>query len=190
MAAASIQEALSPLTQQDHLKRFLYITDFLGVYVTGDPEPYLKHSFLEPFEPIFEWVNTSPDDFIQLLINVNDDNLLTRRQMIFYVLALALNKETLNPENRLKIRNSVLKIVKCDEDFFNFVKYYTLQRDKKQKISKSFQKLIIQFYNNKKPSELVKSVTQQDSYHGWSHKDLIKLVHYKSQDVGNIIFQI
>ncbi|RZC34440.1 TROVE domain containing protein [Asbolus verrucosus] len=169
------------VTFEDKLKRFLYTNNYHGVYITGNPE---KHFCKLADSLLFQWMRVAPESFISILTAANDDPLLVRRANLFYIMAEAL-QEDLDATVKASIKETVFKLLKSDEEFFDFVKYFTIKRTPKQKISTCLKKMILKFYHAKQPLEFARTVTKQESHHGWSHKDLIKLCHLKGENVSS-----
>ena len=173
------------LAHEERMKRFLYTCNYHGAYITGNSE---RHICKFTSSLLFNWVETAPDDFFKILLAASEDPLLINRISLFYIAAEALLSPTLPIEIKLDVKKVVFKLMKSDGEFFDFIKYYTLLGPKKkQKITTSVRKMIVKFYQDKTPQEFLDCVTKQESYHGWSHKDLIKLCHYKTNNVCKFV---
>lgn len=169
------------ISQEERLKRFLYTRNYNGAYITGDPD---NHISKYTSTPLFSYIKSAPEDFFKILSKANEDPLFPKRSNLFFILSEALHSTLIPNEIKTDIKLAVFKFIKSDEEFFDFVKYYTLTlRKSKRKITTTLRKMIIKFYNEKDPMELAKCVTKHEKYHGWSHKDLIKLCHFKCENV-------
>ncbi|KAG5886474.1 hypothetical protein JTB14_026734 [Gonioctena quinquepunctata] len=120
------------------------------------------------------------EDFLKIIVSASEDKLLPYRSQLFNILGFALVMEAATPDIKKDICATALNLCKSDEDFFNFVKFSSKVRWEKSKLSKSVQKVVGRYYKNKSPSELAHSYATCKSWHGWSHKDLVKLAHVKS----------
>lgn len=170
--------ASASLSLEERLKRIIYLNRVDPQFFVGNPDEYQKD--------LSEIRNTTMEEAIQndlkllfAIIDVaNKDPHLPRRSIIFLVLG-RLHCKVITPEHKSKITAKVLELIQSDEDFFDFIKYYTQLREK-SKMPSSMEKVVRKFYNNKSPAELAESVAKNNRMHKWSHKDLIKLVHVKA----------
>jgi 60 kDa SS-A/Ro ribonucleoprotein len=169
------------LTNEDKLKRFLYTGTPRGYYITGNSAA--RHFDKLPAIVPITWIESSTQDFLNVLKSVNEDSLLSRRSNLFYVLAEAMTEKQLSASARQDIKKTVLELVKADEEFFDFIQYHTKTRNPNSKMSTSLKKIIVKFYQDKRPQDLAVCVTKHDSYHKWTHKDLFKLCHFKTDNV-------
>ncbi|XP_044262085.1 60 kDa SS-A/Ro ribonucleoprotein-like [Tribolium madens] len=169
------------LSSEETLKRYLYTSSYHGAFLAGNPD---KHFSRFTGHLLFPWAKTAPEDFVKTITTVSEDALLVRRSNFFYFLAEALLDKNIPTELKTEIKKLIFKLIKTDQDFFDFLKFYTTQRSEKKKISTTLRKMIIKFYQNKEPKEFAETVAKQESYHGWTHKDLIKLSHFKCNNVA------
>ncbi|EEZ97483.1 RNA-binding protein RO60 isoform X2 [Tribolium castaneum] len=169
------------LSHEETLKRYLYTCSYYGAFITGNPD---KHFGNSTGRLTFRWAKTAPEEFVKIITTVSEDALLVRRSNFFYLLAEGLLDKEVPSELKAEIKKLVFKLIKTDQDFFDFIKFYTTLRTNKPKISTTLRKMIIKFYQNKEPKEFAETVARQESYHGWTHKDLIKLTHFKCNNVA------
>lgn len=160
------------------LRRFLYTSNESPRYITGNPE---KHNYYEPekLPAILQVLQESPDLFCDTIIAEHHRNLLPRRETLFVALAVAACSNIQN-ESKHKLYKTLLAVLQNDEEFFLFIKYYSKQ---KKNFSSSLNRAISKFYSSKDPLALAKQVSEAKGYHGWTYKDLIKLSHYKSENI-------
>lgn len=159
------------------LKRFLYLSEPRLSFITGNPEQH-GHFTRESLDFIEELL-TSPDNklnelFFNIIEIVSGENLLPRRENLFYVLAMAASCDSATPDIRTRVYRTVSLIQKSDEDYFAFIRYFTLER---KNPPSGLNKSISRFYVNKEPLQLARDVVLFQGYKGWKHKDLIKLSH-------------
>lgn len=170
--------AASKLTNEEQLKRLVYICNVRPIYYCGGPEKYipLSKAKIDLLEAILK------NNYIELLNvieSLNDDILIPYRTQIFNVLCFALRMENATPESKNAISVLARKLMKTDTDFFEFVKHAS--RYHNNKLSKTVRKAIISYYSSKSPEELAQFYVSAKSVHGKSHKDLIKLCHMQSK---------
>lgn len=168
---------MSPETQ---LRRFLYTSMEQPRYIAGNPELYNYYA-PEKLKSVVDILKGSnPEKLLNIIQIVNSENILPRRETLFFALAVAILSDS-SYSFRHQAYQTVLQIIKNDKDLFEFIKFFT-------KIRKTFpsglNKLISTYYLSKDPFELAKDVAKSNGYHGWTHKDLIKLSHCKSTTVS------
>lgn len=162
------------------LKRFLYISDDTNMFASGNPEIHGRYKS-EKLNFVTEILKSdNPEKFINIIEIVNGENLLPRRQTIFCCLSKALCYENLTHSMRHKLYATLLNVCKSDDDLFYFVKCYCAQDGKK--VPSGLQKIIALYYSRKEPQVLAADVSKREGYYGWTHKDLIKLSHYKTDN--------
>lgn len=167
------------LSDKERLKRFFYTSSLTAKYVTGDPE---KHQYYtqEKLKLLFSKILQS--DNRELLLSVidmvNSENLLPRRETIFVALAFAATSKeaAITDEFRHQIYTTLLNVCRSDEDLFTFIKLYSKT---KKNFSSALNKAVFKYYIRKDPVELAQDVMRQPRYHGWTHKDVLKLAHGK-----------
>lgn len=162
------------------LRNFLYVGNEEAMYISGDPEIY-GHYDLKKVESLFALFKSSnPDRALNIIEIVNGENALPLRKTLFFTLAAALKYENLTPQMRNKIYSTALSMFKTSEDLFVFIKF--VSKLNKNKIPSGLQKIIKLYYSQKDPVVLSNEIVHNNGYFGWSHKDLIKLSHIKTDN--------
>uniref|UniRef100_A0A1Y1MJ07 TROVE domain-containing protein n=1 Tax=Photinus pyralis TaxID=7054 RepID=A0A1Y1MJ07_PHOPY len=163
-------------TMEVRLKRFLYTSREDPIYVTGDAcyhKAYLPGK-VKVVEEILQ--SDNPKLLLNIVQIVNSENLIPRRDAIIFVLAIAATIATDN-DFKHEIYTTVLNVVKSSKEIFTFLKYYSHQQ---RSFNSSLNKMIRSYYYRKDPMELAVEVTKSNGAHGWTHKDVLKLCHGKS----------
>ncbi|KAJ8921963.1 hypothetical protein NQ315_008597 [Exocentrus adspersus] len=169
--------AASKLTNEEKLKRLIYINNTSAKYVCGGPDKYVSlSSVIAKRDLLDEFLRNSPKTFFKTILSTSEDKLLPHRATLHYVLASALTSEEATAEIKHEVCETVLKICKSDQDFFDFIKYVSSLKVHK-KLPPTVLKAIRKFYKNKSSLDLANSYARSTSYHTWSYKDLIKLGH-------------
>ncbi|CAG9769574.1 unnamed protein product [Ceutorhynchus assimilis] len=164
---------------EDRLKRLIYLNSADPQFIVGDPDVYQKNLGRSSIEACIDAIKNDLNEIFSILDAANKDNHLPRRSNLFFILANLAILEQIKPEQKSKITAKVLELCQSDEEFFMFIKYYT-ERKPKSKMPSSIEKLVRKYYTKKSPLELAQSVASCNKMHTWTHKDLIKLAHFKS----------
>lgn len=167
------------ITHKDRLKRFLYNSVAAPKYLTGDAEARkcYEPDNLDVLKEIL--VSGYPDLLLGVIEMVNSENLLPRRETIFVALAFAATTTyQVTDVFRHKVYTTLLNVCRDDKDFFTFVKFYKTAR---KNFSSALNKAAFAYYTRKDPMVLARDVARQKRYHGWTHKDVIKLAHGKTE---------
>ncbi|XP_017775664.1 PREDICTED: 60 kDa SS-A/Ro ribonucleoprotein-like [Nicrophorus vespilloides] len=163
------------------LKQFLYLSNTIGynLFFTGKPETHKNFdAWSLPF--ITDLLKSgNPHVILNIIENTNGLDAIPNRETLFYVLALITLAET-TPAFKHHVYRTTLQVIRNDEDFFNYIKFVTRLN---KTFSKGINKIIARYYLNKEPKQLLKDFGCKNGYHGWTHKDLIKLSHLKSKDL-------
>ncbi|XP_057669695.1 RNA-binding protein RO60 isoform X1 [Diorhabda carinulata] len=170
--------ATSKLSNEEQLKRLIYVCNVRPIYYCGGPEKYMPISKLK-IDLLETMLKNNYMELLNVIESINDDKLIPYRTQIFNVLCFALRMENATPEKKNAICALARKLMKTDTDFFEFVKYAS--RFHNNKLSKTVRKAIISYYSSKSPEELAQFYVSAKSVHGRSHKDLIKLCHMQSK---------
>ncbi|XP_066247165.1 RNA-binding protein RO60-like isoform X2 [Euwallacea similis] len=169
----------SSLSFEDKLKRMIYLNHIDPHFYIGDPDKYQLDMSLSRHDTMCQIIESDLREFFFVLDIANKDVNLPRRSIIFFILGKLIGTPELKPEQNQKISAKITELIQSSEDLFNFVKYYTKWKPA-SKIPSSVQKIIRRFYTNKTPNELANCVAEVQGMYKWSHKDLIKLAHFKS----------
>ncbi|KAK4881562.1 hypothetical protein RN001_004881 [Aquatica leii] len=167
------------VTAEVRLKRFLYTSNEEPRFITGDPEFHKAYS-AEKVKSVSEILSSNnPELLLNIIEIVNSEGLVPNRETLFFVLALATTLIT-NHAITHKIYTTLQNITKGSEDLFKFLKFYTKFE---KKFSSALNKVVGAYYFKKDPLALAEEVTKFKGLHSWTHKDLIKLSHYKCDSV-------
>ncbi|KRT80103.1 hypothetical protein AMK59_7522 [Oryctes borbonicus] len=170
------------LTPEIRLKRFLYLSREDSVFVSGNPE---KHNYYKvekltcASDLLKDDFEKSKDFLTNLFVNAESDRILPRREALFFALACLITNENAKDNQRHFLYSLVLNMCRSNEDLFTFIKF--LSKIKKP-FSSGVTKIVSAYYLRQDPIDLVKCVLESNSYHGWTHKDLIKLIHCKTDN--------
>ncbi|KAJ8949561.1 hypothetical protein NQ318_016192 [Aromia moschata] len=171
--------AASKLTNEDKLKRLIYLGNVDPKYISGGPDKYIPVTKAKQ-ELLDEFVKNSANDLLRIILSASEDKLIPHRATLYNILACAMANEGISEKSKPEISATVLKICRSDKEFFDFIMYVTSLRTDKCKLPPTAAKTVRKYYTNKSAQDLVNSYTKYNSYHSWSHKDLIKLGHVKS----------
>lgn len=171
----------SKIPAKERLKRFLYTSSEEPRYVTGTPE---KHGYYSPdkVKSILELLESNNPEILLNIIEVtNSENVLPRRETIFIVLAYAATSNiTMKDTFKNKLYTTLLNVCRNTEELFLFIKFY---RTQKKNFTSALNRAVSSYYMKKDPMELAKCVSEAKGYHGWKHKDLVKLSHCKTESI-------
>lgn len=170
----------SSLSLQDKIKRIIYKNNVGHKYFSGNPDHYQKDLCELRQDAINSSIENDLKEVFSVLDEANCDEGLPQRSTMFLFLGRLMHYEKITPELKSKVTAKVLSLCQSDEDFFDFIKYYTELRAY-SKLPSSVEKLVRKFYNKKTPEELARSFAKFNSLHKWTHKDLIKLAHVKPE---------
>lgn len=167
------------------LRQFLYTSNEQFSYIAGNPENYDYYK-PENLNSIHKFFNLeTPEKIISVIKEVDQENVTPRRENLLFALAVSiLNNPTQSKTIKHDLYVTILQVIKNDKELFLFVKFLS-------KLNKTFSsginKVIGGYYASKDPLRLAKDVSKCNSYHGWTHKDLIKLAHCKSENICKYI---
>lgn len=170
------------LSNEEQLKQLLYLGDIEGKYICGGPD---RHR-IDPknAEVILKDYLKSHTDMLKIIETASEDKLLPHRSQLFYILAFASTMKEATEAIKPDLNKTVLKIAKSDKEITDFVKYAMVFKqnanESKSKLAPTVRKVVAKFYKEKTPEDLANSYVANKSYHGWTHKDLIKYCHVKS----------
>ncbi|XP_030747696.1 60 kDa SS-A/Ro ribonucleoprotein-like [Sitophilus oryzae] len=168
----------SSLSLEDYLRRIIYVNNTHNDYYVGDPDKYRKEISSQRHSTIDSAIENELKEVFSVLDAANSDKNLPSRSTIFMFLGQLLHHEKMTPTLKSQVTAKVLQLCQSDEDFFDFIKYYTQLR-KNCKLPSSVEKIVKKYYTKKSSLELAQSFAQFNSLHTWTHKDLIKLAHVK-----------
>ncbi|KAF5287674.1 hypothetical protein FQA39_LY15774 [Lamprigera yunnana] len=176
LTSATFQVATTP---EVRLKRFLYTCSEVPTFRVGDPNLYKAFS-VEKVPSVIEILQSeNPQQLLNIIEIANSEGMMPIRDPIFFALALA-HKHSTNEKLVHNIYTTLLIIIKGPEDLFKFLQFHSALQ---MKIGTAVKKLIQNYYFNKDPLVLAYEVTLTKGYHSWTHKDLMKLIHYRCDSI-------
>lgn len=162
------------------LKRFFYTFSEEATFISGNA---LTHNLLQK---VLFIQKTLDSRFKKALLNVIEEvekGDVPQRSSIILVLAVYLGAKNLSDSFRNEIYITVGNIIKDEKDIFLLLNL-TGKVVEQKKVPSGMQKVITKFYNSKSPLDLAKMFAKSKGDYGWSHKDLIKLIHWKHSNSG------
>ncbi|XP_076267705.1 RNA-binding protein Ro60-like [Rhynchophorus ferrugineus] len=177
---SNVVELPSPLSLEDKVRRIIYKNNVGHTYFCGDPDRYQKDLCDVRLATINSSIANNLNEVFAVLDEANCDQRFPQRTTMFLFLGRLMHYDKLTPELKSKVTAKALSLFQTDEDFFDFIKYYTGLRTY-SKLPSSVEKLVRKFYNTKTPEELARSFAKFNRLHKWTHKDLIKLSHVKPE---------
>lgn len=121
---------------------------------------------------------------IDIIEAANNDKSLPDRNILFLSLVICLHADD-NKELKTEVYNTLIKICKTIDDLFLFLKYnHSLSKT----ISHGVKRVVSEFYLKTEQNQLYDILTRQNSYHGRSHHDILRLAHIKNDNlIKNIL---
>lgn len=180
--------ATSKSPEDDKLKRLIYLCNIEGKYCCGSPEKNKPESS-KYINLLSNILKNSQDNLLNILEIAYSDKYLPHKVQVFNILATLLTLDEVTEENKHSICQVAGNLCKSDKDIFAFIKTVVLTQQKaSKKLPTTVRKSVLRYYNNKSAEDLANSYVLHKGYHGWKHKDLIKLFHVKSETPGTYIF--
>ncbi|XP_072381428.1 RNA-binding protein RO60 [Diabrotica undecimpunctata] len=172
------RQTLSPFSNEDTCKRLIYIANVRPKYYCGGPDKYTQ---IKPAKLQFvkEIIGSDYNLLLKTIESVNDDPLIPYRKQIFNVLCSSMLLEEATKACKTDISTLIPKIMKYDEDFFDYV--HCMSVSNKHRFSKSARRVVRLYYKDKTPSQLARYYANTMSVHGWTHKRLITVCHVKAE---------
>lgn len=168
------------------LKRFLYLCSERSTYTASKRNNY-DFCQLNQVPSISELVSADKSkSIIELVKSVNKDPLCVRRETLLFVLAVCA-RTCENVDLKNKAYDTVLNVCNSTQELFLFIKFaHSLNKN----FSHGLRRILRDYYLKREPAELANVITHCNSYYGWSHKDLINMVHLKPGYLGTFIYAI
>lgn len=157
------------------LKRFLLIGTQGGTCYTAEANLVEKHK-----NNILDLLDSAPHEEILKLITECSIKARKNDYSIF-VLALLMNKA-----NNIDFSGAIQQICRTGTHYFTLVEYLNRMRGFGRKIKRG----LTSWYLNKPVKDLVFQTQKYQNRNGWTHKDVIKVLHIKPvSDEMNSLFQ-
>lgn len=168
---------------EEKLKRLIYLCNTNGKYYCGGPQKN-KPERASYVELLNNYLKNNQDSLLKILENASKDKFLPHKLQMFNILATLITLEAANEKNKPTICQLVEKLCTCDKDLFDFIWAVSLTQDKDKRHPHTVIRIIVRFYKKKTAEDLTKSFITHKGYHGWTHQDIIKLFHVKSETPG------
>ncbi|XP_022201167.2 60 kDa SS-A/Ro ribonucleoprotein [Nilaparvata lugens] len=115
------------------------------------------------------------------IVKAHSDGYAVRREALLYAMAIcALNKKS--DTLREMIYNGVKTVCAKAEDLFLFFVYLQELNNNKLNSGKGLRRLISDWYLKRDVMEFAEIVSKKRGYFHWSHVDLMKIAHIKTDD--------
>lgn len=123
-------------------------------------------------------------NIIEIIETANNDDSLPDRKVLFLALVICLHANE-NKELKTAAYDALIKVCKTIDELFLFLKYnHVLSKT----ISHGVKRVVSEYYLKTDKTQLYDILTQQNSYHGRTHHDIIRLAHLKSDNlIQNIL---
>lgn len=170
--------------EDDKLKRLIYLCNTEGKYYCGSPEKNkIERANYEDL--LNSFLKGSPERLLEMIESTITDKYLPHRIQVFNILATLLTLDGATEKNKPIICQTVEKICNCDKDMFAFIKaVLSTQQKENKRPPTTVRKSVVRFYKHKSAEDMATSFVLHKGYHGWKHKDIIKLFHIKSETPG------
>jgi len=118
---------------------------------------------------------------VNRVIEISDSGRAPKNDPALFVLAYAASKGDL--QTRSYALNSLPKVARIGTHLFHFVDYARKFRG----MGRGLRSAITEWYASKNASQLASQVTKYQSRDGWSHRDLLRLVHPHFEGAHQVI---
>ncbi|XP_069697982.1 RNA-binding protein RO60 [Periplaneta americana] len=165
------------------LKRFLHYGRETPLYQPGDRyvHKYFERDNVTSIEALV--ADGKETDAVVHIVKAFSDGYSAHPQSLVFTLALCARQ---NDSERLReaAYNAIKTVCKAPKDLFLFVKFAHDLSQPNSGWGHGWRRVIIDWYLKKEPMELAECVTRFRGRYGWTHRDIIKLSHPKSDDVA------
>lgn len=168
---------MGEISDELKLKRYLYfLTEKQNSVIKkkGDFCPDLK---IESLKNLI--VEEKLKNIMDMIEAANNDESLPNRQILFFILVFCIHADD-NKVLKTIAYDMASKIIKNTEEFFLFIKYtHNIQKN----FSYGVRRVARNFYLKTDASKLYDIIVNQNSYHGWTHRDILRCSHLKSENL-------
>jgi 60 kDa SS-A/Ro ribonucleoprotein len=168
------------VSPKDRLRRFLVLGSEGGTFYASQRD--LTKSNVDFMK---SYAATSPEDFLDVLMDVDDNNVAPRHSTVLLALAVLYTHcpahgqiGTHTHPVRTKIEQHFTGFVRTGTHLFEFVDYVTMYR----KWGRSLRRLVGSWYKTQDGSRLAYQVVKYRQRGGWTHRDLLRLAHPVSEE--------
>ncbi|XP_075226845.1 RNA-binding protein RO60-like isoform X2 [Lycorma delicatula] len=160
------------------LKRFLHYGNEEAVYIPGHKQ--LKVEKLKSIEALVHKGKAA--DAVNIILKAHAGGYFAQREAVIFALAVCA-KQKLSVPLKEAAYSAVKKICITSQDLFLFIKYLHDLGDKTN-TGHGWKRAINDWYLSKETMELAEIVTKHRSHFQYTHKDIFKLSHIKTEDIG------
>jgi len=171
--------SVSPELLEMRLKRFLHYGSEAPIYMSGDR--YTNNVYNKEHVPSLSKLLADKEydheKIIDLIVKVKNEDTSVWPDSITFALALCAAEDAY-PLMQQQAYKSIRTVCREPRDIILFVKFY---RDLKTNRGggNGFKRAVAQFYLVPMPFDLADIFLQQRSYHGWTHRDVLRVAHIK-----------
>jgi len=159
------------VTPWQQLDRWLIIGTEGGTYYTGENELTVENA-----KTIKTCLKLDGKRTVDRIAEVSDKGLTPSNDPAVFALALAASDE--NSETRKHALQSLPKVCRIGTHLFHFAEAVDSQRG----WGRSLKNAIANWYTSKEVGSLAHQVLKYQARDGWSHRDLLRLSHPKTED--------
>jgi 60 kDa SS-A/Ro ribonucleoprotein len=153
------------------LRRFLILGSEGGTYYIAEQDLLKQNT-----TALSNCLNTDPAKAIGLIVEVSDKGLAYRNEAAVYALAVAASHK--KPEVRKLALAALPKVVRIGTHLFHWAHYVNSMRG----WGRSLRTSIGEWYLSKNPEQLALQAVKYQQRDGWSHKDMLRLAHPRTED--------
>ncbi|GLG97094.1 60 kDa SS-A/Ro ribonucleoprotein [Gryllus bimaculatus] len=165
------------------LKRFLHYGRETSLYQPGNRilNKYFEPNCITSVEALI--ADGRPADAVVHIVKAFSDGYSAHSEALVYALACCVRQKS-NDALRQNAYKAFKKICKSVQNFFLFVKFSTELSSPTRGWGHGCRKVVIDWYVKQNPLELAENVTRYRGIYFWTHRDIIKLAHPKTEDVA------
>lgn len=158
------------------LKRFLILGVEGNTYYQTQGKLVKEHA-----NNTMELIKENPHEVVDLVVDISEADRAFSREPALFVLALVASLDAISEQN-IKARqyalNAFHKVARTSTDLFTFVDYVNDMRG----WSRGLRNAVANWYHNLDDNRLSLQAWKYKSRNGWSHRDVMRLAHPKTDD--------
>lgn len=154
------------------LRRFLILGSEGGTYYVKAPD-LLK----ENHAAVARCLTADGKRTVEMIVEVSDKGLAYRNEAAIYALALAVSHKDQNI--RKLALDALPKVARIGTHLFHFAQYVNAMRG----WGRSLRNGVANWYLSKSAEQLAVQAVKYQQRDGWSHADLLRLIHARTDDV-------
>jgi 60 kDa SS-A/Ro ribonucleoprotein len=162
----------------DRLLRFLILGHEGGIYYATQSEL----SF-ETVDCIDECLAKDVQRTIDTIVDVNVNNRAPKVDPAIFALAYVIVQTKNNEASRVAALDAIPKICRIGTFLFQLVDNLSALNNGRPLGNRSIRRAVGNWYD-RDPQKLARQVTKYAQRNGWSHRDILRLTHFKSDDVA------